>query len=473
MPTDAQTAVVERRFEWWPAPAAPETPAEYNQVGVRRFRLGGTSEPAAVLILSPGFTGGINLLDYVAEEVTAAGEGRLEVWTTERRNNRLEDTRGMERAQAAADPRLALEYYRAALLPAAGPGDPGACRPLAQADAPFLRHWGLAMALADLREVVRRARAIVASGRGDGPGKVFLGGHSLGGMLAQCYAAWEFPERPGHAEIDGLVLIDGAVGGPDWTRGEGMAQYEDDLAAICGGEYYWDLPTKGAAPRFGILGQVAALMVTLPEWRRQPSSLAPLVPDLLRLPPGLTVTNEAALGLVIDAETSPVPSYRAHVGRLADLPSTGAAAAPVGWLDFRQAGELSDLHRIARALLQQEGVNGIEWYASRLLNAEVDLSSNLDSRDPMFATLAGRHGLRLWHHGEEPCPVFGLVTGSAEQKRERYDWYASTIATQDVTILEAPEQEHMDPLFAENDGRNRFLPSLIEWLLSRTPLVET
>ena len=64
------------------------------------------------------------------------------------------------------------------------------------------------------------------------------------------------------------------------------------------------------------------------------------------------------------------------------------------------------------------------------------------------------------------------VTGSAEQKRERYEWYAASVATEDVTILDTPEQEHMDPLFAENDGRNRFFPCLIEWLLSRTPSLE-
>ena len=78
-------------------------------------------------------------------------------------------------------------------------------------------------------------------------------------------------------------------------------------------------------------------------------------------------------------------------------------------------------------------------------------------------------GLRLWHHGEERLPFLGVVTGSTEQKRERYEWYAASVATEAVTILDAPEQEHMDPLFAENDGRNRFLPCLIEWLLSRTP----
>src|SRR5207248_7110441 len=88
MSVQPHVAAVERRFEWWPAPAAPATPARYNRVGVRRFRLVGASAPAAVLILSAGFMGGINLLDYLANEVTAACGGRIEVWTTERRNNR-------------------------------------------------------------------------------------------------------------------------------------------------------------------------------------------------------------------------------------------------------------------------------------------------------------------------------------------------------------------------------------------------
>src|SRR5437899_1935268 len=135
MSVRSPAAAVERRFEWWPAPAAPETPARYNRVGVRRFRLVGASAPAAVLILSAGFMGGINLLDYLAEEVTAVCGGRVEVWTTERRNNRLEDTRGMERAQTAADPRIALEYYRAAALSSRDDREADAYRPLAQEDA--------------------------------------------------------------------------------------------------------------------------------------------------------------------------------------------------------------------------------------------------------------------------------------------------------------------------------------------------
>jgi hypothetical protein len=438
-------------LEWWPAPSVPETPEPYNCVGVRRFG-NGEGRPTAVLVLSPGFTAGINDLDYLAGELTAAGQGRLQVWTTERRNNRLEDTRGAAQAETAGDPRLALGYYLGS--------DPADFRPLEQATVAFMRHWGVATALADLRVVVRRAREAVGPG-----GRVFLGGHSLGGMLGQCYAAWEFSEGPGHREIDGLVLIDGAVGNPEWTRTTGLAQYTAGAEAIRGGEYYWDDMRSGNAPRVGILAHAAALAAALPEWRDSPSLVAPLVPELLPLPAGLTVTNEAALGLVIDAETGPIDSFQAHVGRLAP----GVCELPVGWIDFREAGELTDLQRVAGALQQRDGANGSEWYASRLLNAEVDLSSNLDSRHPDTAALAQQHGLRLWHHGAEAFPVFGVVTGSKTQKRDRYDWYAGTVATEDVTILDLPEQEHLDPLFAENDGRNRFLPALAEWLLARLP----
>ncbi len=472
-PADA----VERQLEWWSAPPAPATPAIYNQVGVRRFHLPGGVRPAAILVLSAGFTGGINDLDYLAAEVTAAGGGPLQVWTTERRNHLLEDTRGAEWAEAAEDPRVALGYYLA--------GDPPGHTPRAQAAVPFMRHWGLATALADLRAVVRRARAALTPG-----GKLFLGGHSLGSMLGQCYAAWAFPEGPGHREIDGLVLIDGAVGNPDWTRTIGLAQYAVDMQAVRSGEFYWDDPAKGATPRFGILAHAAALAAALPDWRGRESLVAPLVPELFRLPPGVTITNEAALGLVIDAETGPIPSFLAHVGRLeawdiesppaSDPLSTRAAGIrvppssavrasehrpPLRWTGFREAGELTDLQRVAAALRQHDGANGSEWYASRLLNAEVDLSSNLDSRHPDTAALAQEHGLRLWHHGEESVPVFGIVTGRQTRKRERYAWYAATVATADVTIVDAPEQEHMDPLFAENDGRNRSLPALAEWLL--------
>jgi pimeloyl-ACP methyl ester carboxylesterase len=458
------------QFEWWPTPPAPETPDDYNCVGVRRFRLPGEPKPEAVLVLSPGFTAGINDLDYLAGEVTAAGGGRLQVWTTERRNHRLEDARGAERAEVTGDPRVALSYYFG--------GEGSGYVPLAQEEVAFMRHWGLATALADLRAVVRRAREVV------GPrGKVFLGGHSLGGMLGQCYAAWEFPEGPGHQEIDGLVLVDGAVGNPEWTRVTGLAQYEAGMAAIRSGEFYWDAPSNGATPRVGLLAQAAAQAAVLPEWRQEPSLVAPLVPELFHLPPGAIVTNEAALGLVIDAETGPISSFLAHVGRLAAPPSiTDAehrihsrsarvpdAERPLRWIDFREAGELTDLQRVAHALRQYDGSNGSEWYASRMLNAEMDLSSNLDSRHPDTAALARQHALRLWHHGHETLPIFGVVTGSRPQKRERYEWYAATVATEDVTILDAPEQEHLDPLFAENDGRNRFLPALTEWLLARLP----
>src|SRR5207249_2984163 len=104
-------------------------------------------------------------------------------------------------------------------------------------------HWGLATMLQDLRLVVERARGAVGA-----RGRVFLGGHSLGGMLAQCFAAWDFAGGPGSEQIDGLVMIDGAVGGAEWAATTGLAQYEEARQAIEAGAYYWTGPTKGAAP---------------------------------------------------------------------------------------------------------------------------------------------------------------------------------------------------------------------------------
>ena len=71
---------------------------------------------------------------------------------------------------------------------------------------------------------------------------MILGGHSLGGMLAQSYAAWDFEGEPGYTTVDGLVLLDGAVGGDQWTATTGLQQYEDarqsiDSGAASGGTF--------------------------------------------------------------------------------------------------------------------------------------------------------------------------------------------------------------------------------------------
>jgi pimeloyl-ACP methyl ester carboxylesterase len=321
-----------------------------------------------------------------------------------------------------------------------------------------MRHWGLAVALEDLRAAVARARAAVGAA-----GRVLLGGHSMGGMLAQCYAAWDFDGAPGHREVDGLVLLDGAVAGPEWTATTGLAQYREGEAALAAGEAVWNDPRRGAAPRIGVLAQVAALAALLPGWRERPSLVAPLVAGIFALPEGVLLTNEAAFGFLVDAETSPISTYRAHVGALDPEPIAVAAGQPLlGWRSHAECGEPTDLAAVASALTQIDGTNGMEWYGARRLNAEIDLSSNLDSSDPITRELAEAAGLRLLHNAAVALPAFGAVAGN-EPNRARYDWYKSRIPGA-VTLGIFPEYDHLDPLFAGPEGGNACLLALAEWI---------
>ena len=64
----------------------------------------------------PGFMGGANSFDYIGRQLVSmaeadAGVGSLEVWAMERRTNCLEDLTGMNAAEAAGDPGIAVDYY--------------------------------------------------------------------------------------------------------------------------------------------------------------------------------------------------------------------------------------------------------------------------------------------------------------------------------------------------------------------------
>jgi pimeloyl-ACP methyl ester carboxylesterase len=322
-----------------------------------------------------------------------------------------------------------------------------------------MRNWGLAVTLDDLRAAVHEARDAVGAA-----GRVLLGGHSMGGMLAQCYAAWDFDGLPGHAEVDGLVLLDGAVGGPEWTATTGMAQFQAGEAAVAAGEVFWNEAARGASPRIAVLAQVAAMAAVLSRWRERPSLVIPLVAGLADFPEGALLTNEAMFGYLLNAQTGPIPTYRAHVGALDPEPIAIVAGQPLlGWRSHRDCGHPTDLAVVADALRQIEGTNGLEWYASRRLNAEIDLSSNLESGGEGTGTEAESLGLRLWHNAAVALPVFAVVTRSEEQSRARYDWYRGAVGGE-MTLLKLPEYDHLDPLFASPDGGNPCVVALAEWI---------
>ena len=144
-------------------------PSRYDRVSYERF---GPASAKRVLILVPGTQGGAGDFSLVGPEIVRRVPG-LQVWAYERRSQAFEDHTGF----ATGDPDRAFGYYL-------GGQAIGARRfaPVAGATVPFVREWGLKLALDDLRRVVKRARR--------GGRKVILGGHSLG-------RRWPSPTRRG------------------------------------------------------------------------------------------------------------------------------------------------------------------------------------------------------------------------------------------------------------------------------------
>jgi hypothetical protein len=179
-----------------PGVAAPETPEALNQSFYLRYFYRDEA-PQAVLILIPGIFGGATSLDLFARQLVAANPG-LEVWAIDRRANALEDRSAMVQSLLLRDPMIAYDYY------VTNYGTTEGFRPLQAEDVPFMRHWGLSVHLGDLHAVVMRARQQVDT--------VLLGGHSLGAAMAGFYAAARFEDGVGQDYLEGLVLLDGALG---------------------------------------------------------------------------------------------------------------------------------------------------------------------------------------------------------------------------------------------------------------------
>jgi len=121
-------------------------PSRFDRIFVQRF---GAADARTALILLPSRNAGAGSLTLVAQDLAAAVSG-LQVWTVDFRWQALEDTSVF----AAGDPDAAFAYYLA-FQPVGG----RTFHPVAGTSVPFVRAWGLALQLADVRRVVRAARA--------------------------------------------------------------------------------------------------------------------------------------------------------------------------------------------------------------------------------------------------------------------------------------------------------------------------
>jgi pimeloyl-ACP methyl ester carboxylesterase len=478
----------------------PSTPSDYDKIAFVRYwqdRARPGPWPRAILILVPGFFGGAEDFRYVGERLVTRLPS-LQVWAVDRRNNLLENRCGMEVAQIMGNPLLALAYYLSP-EPYDLPGCPlhaddesvwggtGTEFTLSQAEAASLGMltWGLETSLHDLRLLIAHAR------RQYPLAKVFLGGHSLGGMTSQIYAAWRFGSTPattGWHTIDGIVLIDGGVDGPNWSP-KLIGQYLFDHTLIDGGMVYWNLPAVGATPLLGSLAEIAGMA----------ASFAPVAEsilwDKLSVPfswpvAGTCPTNKALLGALSDNNYQTTnPDFVLHQGAfsapIGPCPSDGNRAL-LHWTDFNQVSppELASTDLWADTLWRSQATNVVEWYFSIMLNAGIDLASNLDSTATIAliggATAFELEGHRVFDASKVALPVYAFA---ANECRARFDWYESvSTSITDFTLVDhsntdscpspaAVPYAHLDPLFAADTGgfTNAFLATLAEWLYAHMP----
>jgi hypothetical protein len=301
-----------------------------------------------------------------------------------------------------------------------------------------------------MRTVVRRARR--------GGHRVVLGGHSLGGMLTQAYAAWDFGGRAGARDLDGMVLIDGSVGGRPGATAVTGATFAAVMAKVRAGAT--TVPAFGLpAYIFGPLAEIAGgFCVTDPDGAGLatllPAGLAPLDPYGSILP----LSNAALIGY----ETS--PRYQK------DAPffwiQSGAGLVPGLPYTWDGTGAITPVRSMCEALWGRPGGGFTDWYEPVRLHAEIDVAGDLDTTRGWRA----RQGLRLRHRAAFHGPVVAFAAGGVSQAfLDGYRWYRAHITTPRArfTIVHVPAYRHLDPILAPGSALDA--PTL-RLLLSLAPV---
>lgn len=319
-----------------PLPAGfPEHPADCDDLRHLRIRWDDASDDPtradALIVLLPGAIAGARSLQPVGRNtlrnLRAAGIG-AEIWAIDRRANGVEDHSAIEVALAEGDYRLAFDYYYGGLE--VGGRRFAGFQPDRRLG--FLAEFGMARTVADLQEVLTREIPdpdIRAE-------RVFLGGHSLGGIQAGTYAAWDFDGRPGHEQIAGLIALD-TITHLDPLRldrrrtlGSALRPVAGALERVPGAMRRGLLPRSTAVMRggwgnpemFAVLAAIAVAATLAPDAESEVLRLLPEEGAMRRVLRGCTartwrefltgtpdyralrLTNLAALGLISSAHTS-------------------------------------------------------------------------------------------------------------------------------------------------------------------------
>ena len=320
----------------------PNTPYQLNKTAFMRVRKRlWLPWVDAVIIHQPGFASGASGLPELAAQIVemAALKGKIvEVWVVDRRENNLEDIKGMRDALQNRDPYFALQYYFGdGVLDENGKfrleselGGPGATFiPLKQEDVPFEAEWGIEVYNQDVETLLN----LVPEGRRST--NVFLMGHGQGGLFVSEFPGSKLSSgKRGYEELAGLVFLDG---GP--ALGENREPSPRDINDfIMGIQELRD----GTSPRFGAtFGSVTfdPKYYILDEIMAMLAYFSPREESIFPVPPGanggpmadlftanLRLTNRARFGFTWDDD--PVPgTFLQELGR-------SCAGYRIGRIDF-------------------------------------------------------------------------------------------------------------------------------------------
>ena len=349
---------------------------DLNRVSYVRTALDGPSRPPVrvVMILIPGFLGGGTTFDPLARDLVQRYGGALEVWAVDRRPNQLEDRLGAEFAVAGAEepgcqqspPSPDCSIFQGAqfYFPDANfeplddfPNEAGGDRDIdldgiedpqlpledgfgvvrgpvlmTQDDVRFMAHWGLDAYFRDWKLLVDQARERVGE-----QGLVLLGGHSQGTSWSSTFAAYDFDPDPavtvpGHALIDGLVLLEGGGAGQGQSTPPTRAAYLQTIA---------DLEMPGGPDVFlsDFSGLSLQSLATSGEVAAVAAFYQPFEPSLIQRTPtfggfpldiflSAPATNRAIAGLFLDDDFSPNTAFRASMGFTDNGPNQFRAPVP-------------------------------------------------------------------------------------------------------------------------------------------------
>jgi hypothetical protein len=434
-PTSSPAATLDGARTALAVPRGPG-PALYDQVWVRRY---GPADAGHVLVLIAGSPSGQGNFDPLATALVARVPD-LQVWSYDRRENALEDVTGF----LSGDPDQAFGYY---LL--GEPVDGRTFARVAPEDAPFVREWGLALQLRDLRAVVLAARA--GGSRG-----VILGGHSMGAITTPTYAAWDFDGTPGHRDLEALVMIDGVpfgafdafvAGTPFAKPWRTVAQAQSALDALEGQSPFGSAGPMSPIPQWaqGVAPELACQYALADP---QGESVLQPIFDLIYPLPGVALTNEAFVGILI-SEGLASSALKARVGKLA------RSGRPRPWVN----GPASSVPAFCAAFTREPG-NSMGWYYP----VRLDMDLLMAVPDLRRTAVTDHLGLRPHHLRSIDLPIYvfetglsagGVLRGARRLMRE------SKIRR--ATLVSDQQMGHVDPLI-DFPGHNRFLDTVVPFL---------